>query len=284
MGKNLLSRKWFALGIIFLFTGASALPNISGSIGKNTIHVRTSNTQTTADETITDWTGDVCSYNYDRTTWTIITNSTDIEVDNIDLIQTSFAQQDSQATLRLQVAGNIENRGYPGDTGNDTIDHVEYLFELTTSEQFYVLVYVNQTCVLFYDDNVVNLTSSDFTVLNNTLSITFPLMNLTETYENLNVTVLYIKANLSSQPSTIVLLSDTVPNKWAKVLLFGTYNSADLRGAYMALEAVRLWMVRFQPFQLTRFIPGDIIRISTPYKARMITNHFIIGMVDVLEF
>ena len=277
-----MKRKWLAVGIVLLFIGASIVPNISGSNGKNRIDVRMSNAQTPADITITDWTDDVCSFNYYRNTWTIITNSTDIEVDNIDLIQSTFVQHDSQVTLSLQVAGQIEDRGHPGNFTNET-DEIEYFFILTTSERFYFVGYINQTGLLFYDDVYVNLTSSDFTVLDDTLSITFSLMNLTETYKNLTVNAIYVKVNLSS-PSTIVWFEDTVPNQWTKVLLFGTYNITNSRGAYMELEAVRLWMIRFYPFQLTRFKSGDIIRISTPYMARIITNHFIMGMIDVLEY
>lgn len=275
-----MKKKWIVVGIMLLFIGASVVPNISGSTGRKRID--SSNIQTPADETITDWTDDVCSYNYYRNTWTIITNSTDVEVDNIDLVQTSFAQQDSQVTLSLQVAGRIEDRGHPGNVTNET-DEVDYFFMLITSERFYFVGYINQTGFLFYDDVHVNLTASDFTVLNDTLSITFSLVNLTETFQNLTVAASFVKADLSS-PSTIVLLQDTVPNQWTKVLLFGTYNITDTRGAYMELEADRLWMIRFHPFQLTRFKPGGIIRISTPYLARLITDRFIIGMVDVLEY
>lgn len=283
VGTSIVS-KGLVVGIIFLFIGANAVPNINGSSSKNKLDVRTSNTQTPGDITITDWIEDVCSFQYLHNKWTIITNSSDIQVDNIDLIQTSFVQQGIQATLNLQVAGTIENRGQYGSSTNETIDQVEYLFQLTTSEQEYFISYINQTGVLFYNDTSLNLTSSDFTVLNNTLSITFPLMNLTETYENLSAIALFLKANLSSQPPILVLLSDTIPNMWAKVLLFGTYNSINTRGAYMMVEAVHLWMIRFDSFQLIRYKPGEIIRISTPYKPRILTNHLIIGMADVLEF
>lgn len=278
-----MNGKWVTIGIILLCIGASVVPNISGSNDKKRIDGRSSNTQTTIDETITDWTEDVCSFDFYRNTWAIITNSKDIAVDNIDLVQTSFTQQDSQVTLNLQVAGRIEDRGHLGNFTNET-DQVEYYFSLITSGRNYFIVYVNQTGVIIYDNVTVNLTSSDFTVLNDTLSITFSLMNLTEKYVRLKGSALYVKANISSPPSTFVWLQDTVPNEWTKVILFGTYNNSDFRGAYMQLETVRLWMIRFDPFQVTCFKPGDIIRVSTPYLARLITNHFIIGMVDVLEF
>lgn len=277
-----MKKKWIAFGIMLLFIGANVVSSSGGSTGNNKVAGHTSPTQNPADETFTDWTADVCSFNYYRNTWTIITNSTDVEVDNIDLIQTSFAQQDSQVTLDLQVAGRIEDRGHPGNFTNET-NEVDYYFLLTTSEREYFVGYINQTGFLFYDDVHINLTASDFSILNDTLSITFSLLNLTETFQNLSVAASFVKANLSS-PSTIVLLQDTVPNQWTKVLLFGTYNITDRRGAYMELEADRLWMIRFQPFQLIRFKPGGIIRISTPYFARLITDRFIIGMVDVLEY
>ncbi|MBN2600148.1 MAG: hypothetical protein JXA75_06365 [Candidatus Thermoplasmatota archaeon] len=275
-----MKKKWIVVGIMVLCIGVSVVPTISGNTGQK--RVDSSHIQTPADETMTDWTEDVCSYNYFRNTWTIITNSTDVEVDNIDLVQTSFTQQGTQVTVSAQVAGRIEDRGHPGNVTNET-DEVDYFFILTTSERFYFVGYINQTGFLFYDHVHVNLTASDFTVLNDTLSIAFSLVNLTETYQNLSVTASFVKANLTS-PSTIVLLQDTVPNEWAKVLLFGTYKGADQKGAYMTLEADRLWMIRFHPFQLTRFKPGGIIRVSTPYLARMITDRFIIGMVDVLEY
>jgi hypothetical protein len=275
-----MKKKWIVVGIMVLCIGASVVPTISGNTGQKRID--SSHTQTPAYETITDWTDDVCSYNYFRNTWTIITNSSDIEVDNIDLVETCYTQQDTQVTVSVQVAGRIEDRGHPGNITNET-DEVDYFFMLTTSERFYYVGYINQTGFLFYDDVHINLTSSDFTVLNDTLSIAFSLVNLTETYQNLSVTAAYVKANFTS-PSTIVMLQDTVPNEWAKVLLFGTYKGADQKGAYMTLEAVRLWMIRLHPFQLTRFKPGGIIRISTLYPARLITDRFIIGMVDVLEY
>jgi hypothetical protein len=281
--KTYLIEKFIGFGIILLIIGAMILPSTNGRSYDSTTNLHL-NTQIRTDETISDWTNDVCSFHFYRNKWTIITNATDIDVDNLDLTQTTYTQQDIQATLSLQVAGRIENRGQYGNGTIDTIDLVEYVFRLTTSEQEYFISYMNQTGLLFYNDTILNLTSSDFTIMNNTLLITFPLMDLNETYENLTVIAYFIKADLSSQTTKIIYLSDTIPNLWTKVLLLGQFNSIDSRGAYMTLEAVHLWMIRFHPFQLIRYKPGEIIRISTPYKARLITDHFLIGMADVLEY
>ena len=278
-----MKRTWVIIGIIFLFVCASITPGIQGSTEERTNTKLHASSSLPANVTITDWTRDVSSLNIFLNKRTIITNSTDIEVDNLDLIQTTFSQQGIEATLSLQVVGSIENRGQFSDE-NETIELVEYSFFLDTSEKFYMITYMNQTGVLFYDDVLVNLTSSDFTVLNNSLSITFSLVNLTETYVNLSSSAVFIRTNLSSNPPLIILLADTIPNQWQKAILVGRYNSIDIdsRGAYMTLEADRLWMIRFHPFKLIRYTPGDIIRISTPYMARIITNHFIVGKVDVL--
>jgi hypothetical protein len=280
-----MKTKWLIIGIMLLVIESSILPNIQGNIEKNTNEALQSNTGNPTNITLSDWIGDVCSYTYLLNKWKIISNSTDIEVVNLDLTKATYAQQGAQATLSLQVAGRIEDRGhieYENIT-NDTIDLVEYSFQLTTSEQNYTISYTNQTGVLFYDDVQINLTSSDFTVVNNILSITFSLMSPDETYEDLQVVSIFAKANLSSQPPEIVFLSDTLPNIWEKALLFGRFTINNAKGDFMMLEATSLWMVRFHPFQLIHYKAGEMILISTPYKARIITNHFLFGVFDILE-
>jgi hypothetical protein len=168
-------------------------------------------------ETITDGAGDVSSVDYSTGETKIVTSSPDINIDNIDLIKATYTQQGTQATLSLQVKGNIENRGTILDMNNvdnlTALDTVEYEFQLTTSEQDYSVSYSNKTGQLAYGDQQINLTSSDFSVLGNTLSIFFKLTSTNETYTSLNVTSTYIKANLSAVDSSgLVYLSDVAPN------------------------------------------------------------------------
>ena len=160
---------------------------------------------------------------------------------------------------------------------------VEYTFSFTTSEQDYLVSYINQTGVVLFNGSQINLTSSDCIVLNNTLSITFPLVDQNESYENLSVIASFLKFN-PLKPRKITLFIDSIPNYWSKVFLFGRYIGSPLKGAYMTVIAVNLWMIRIDPYhQLLRYRLGDIIRVSTPYKARIITNHFLFGFFDILQ-
>ncbi|MCX6670647.1 MAG: hypothetical protein NTX92_01835, partial [Euryarchaeota archaeon] len=93
----------------------------------------------------------------------------------------------------------------------------------------------------------------------------------------------FLKFN-PSKPQKITFFFDSIPNYWSKVILFGRYIGTPLKGEYMTVIAVNLWMIRFYPYhQLLRYRLGDIIRVSTSYKARIITNHFLFGFFDVLQ-
>ncbi|MCU0851624.1 MAG: hypothetical protein MUC80_10215 [Candidatus Thermoplasmatota archaeon] len=282
-----LGKKLEAVGMVLLFAFVVLTPTIPARMESRLRHILPQNNGFFTDETLTDWINDVSSFHIRNNRWTIITNSTDIDVQNIDVIQASYEQEDGLVTLSMQVAGDIENRGHwnDWDSNNETTEWIEYTFEFVTSEQGYVISYVNQSGALIFNDSQINLTSSAFTVINDTLSITFPLVNPGEIFENLSVITFYIKIDVTSLPHKIVLLADTLPNYWAKVFLFGRYTSVATKGEYMTVKAVGLWMIRGEPYnQLLRYRPGDIIRISTPYKARIITNHFLFGFFDILEY
>jgi len=166
---------------------------------------------------ITDVIDDVSSIDYLTGETKVVTSHPDITVDNLDIIKATFTQQGTQATLNLQVKGNIENRGkiidpYSIDPLN-FIEAVEYGFQLTTSGEDYIISYSNQTGSLDNGIEQKNLTSSDFSVVGDTLSIYFVLVSADETYEDLSVTSTFIKANFSSIESEgLVYLSDVAPN------------------------------------------------------------------------
>jgi hypothetical protein len=165
---------------------------------------------------ITDPIGDVSSIDYLTGETKVVTSSPDITVDNLDIIKATFTQQGIQATVSLQVKGNIENRGEILDLSSYdilNIDAVEYGFQLTTSTEDYTISYSNQTGQLTKGYEPINLTSSDFSVVGDTLTITFQLVSADETYDDLSVTSTFIKANLSSIESEgLVYLSDVAPN------------------------------------------------------------------------
>jgi PKD repeat protein len=173
-----------------------------------------------AAETIIDGTGDVSSVDYFTQEITIVTSHPDINVNNLDIVQATYTQQGTSATVTLQVKGSIENRGHSLDELGDTLDFnvnlVTYTFELTTSEQIYEISYINRTGQIDDDIETRNLTSSDFSVVGDTLSITFLLTSAEEIYENLSVSSAFMKVNFSSyteEDSTgFVLLEDQAPN------------------------------------------------------------------------
>jgi PKD repeat protein len=169
-----------------------------------------------ADATISDGMNDVSSVDYLTGETKVVTSSPDITVANLDLIQATFAQQGTQATVSLQVKGNIEKRGKIMDPYSEdiltTFNTVEYGFQLTTSEQDYSVSYSNDTGMLVIGDQQTNLTASDFSVVGDTLTIVFALTSANETYLNLSVTSTYIKANFSSDEPSLVYLSDVAPN------------------------------------------------------------------------
>jgi PKD repeat protein len=169
-----------------------------------------------ADVTIIDGTGDVCSIDYQTGESTVVTYSTYIDVSNLDITQATYMQQGTQANLSLQVQGIIEDRGDIIDPYNqnfsDHIDAVEYLFELSTSDQDYSVSYSNRTGqITSGSSGPINLTASNFSVIGDTLSVWFSLISADEIYESLSVTSTYIKANLSNI-SGLVYLSDVAPN------------------------------------------------------------------------
>jgi cyclophilin family peptidyl-prolyl cis-trans isomerase/PKD repeat protein len=166
--------------------------------------------------TITDYVNDVCSIDSMTGEATIITNSTEINIQNLDIYTATYQQQGIQATLFLHVVGAIENRGelidpYDGNMTND-FDTVEYAFQVSTSIQDYMISYVNKTGHLVNNSMQKNLTSDDFVVVGDTLSFSFYLLTPEEQLESFSTTSIYIKANFSEPTPTLLYFSDIAPN------------------------------------------------------------------------
>jgi hypothetical protein len=178
-----------------------------------------------ADVTITDIIDDVSSVDYTTQETTVVTSHPDINVQNIDITKATYTQQGTQATVTLQVRGTIENRGKIIDLYNQdslgSLNFVEYDFQVTTSEQDYTISYANQTGQVGNGIDTTNLTSSDFNVVGDTLTIHFPLMNASEVYENLSVTSMFVKMNLTGGGTNLtdfVYLSDIAPNPALEIM------------------------------------------------------------------
>ncbi len=172
-----------------------------------------------ADTTITDTIDDVSSVDYYTGETIVITSHPQIDVKNLDITQVTFTKEGAQATLTLQVRGDIENRGSIIDLYSedifDSLNFVEYDFQLITSDGEYMVSYSNLTGQLNNGLETINLTTSDFTVGGSMLTITFPLISADEIYEELSVTSMFMKVNFSGgdlDPSGLVYLSDICPN------------------------------------------------------------------------
>jgi hypothetical protein len=178
-----------------------------------------------ADETITDIIEDVSSVDYFTQETTVVTSHPEIEVNNLDIVKATYSQQGTQATVTLQVRGSIENRGkiidfYTDDTFGP-LNFVEYDFSLSTTEQDYTISYANQTGQVSNGVDTTNLTSSDFTVVGDTLTITFDLTSAAEVYDNMSVTSMFVKMNITAGDMDIsgfVYLSDIAPNPALEIL------------------------------------------------------------------
>jgi hypothetical protein len=178
-----------------------------------------------ADVTITDIIDDVSSVDYFTEETTVVTSSPFINVQNIDIVKATYSQVDSEATVTLQVRGSIENRGkiidfYTDDTFGP-LDFVEYDFTVTTSEQDYTISYANETGQVSNGIEATNLTSADFTVAGDTLTIHFPLTSASEVYDNMTVTSMFVKMNFTATGDDIsdfTYLSDIAPNPALEIM------------------------------------------------------------------
>lgn len=184
-------------------------------------------------ETISDGTGDVSQIDYMTGETKIVTHSSYIDVNNLDITQATYTLQGARATLTLDVSGVIENRGEILDPNSanfpETIDAVEYLFELSTSGEDYSVSYSNGTGQLTSgSSDPVNLTASDFSIVGGTLSVSFSLTSADENYTSLSVTTTYIKADLSSIEAGMIYLSDVAPNPPLEVAEAFAYDTGSV--------------------------------------------------------
>lgn len=177
-----------------------------------------------ADVTISDGTGDVYSYEDDQN-MTLITYSPEIDIANLDIIETTYMLEGTQVSLTLRVNGKIQDKGNLfdinledaedlGDLENFTIIAVFYQFTLTTSSGYYVILYSNKTCNFTSTTDSYDLSPSDFSINGegNTLTVRFPLTNTFETYESLEVESVYTNFNFILEDFDPIFYYDMAPN------------------------------------------------------------------------
>jgi hypothetical protein len=180
-----------------------------------------------ADTTINDPTGDVASMDFMGNT-TYVTSNPYVSVDGLDILQITYTKNGGTATVTMQVKGSIIDRGNINDLSMDNpekllYDVVGYELDLTTSTETYQIAYVNTVCQLTDSDyTTINLTTSDYSVNGDTLTVTISLKSADETYESLEVSSQYNKIDFSgfdeNSPDPdelddlLVMLVDQAPN------------------------------------------------------------------------
>jgi hypothetical protein len=167
---------------------------------------------------ITDTVFDICTYDYDKQESIHVTyqpDYPDVTLENLDIIKAHYTLQGTHATVSLKVRGSIENKGNTHDLYKQPFAYVKYQFHLSTLEEYYYIVYVNQTAFVQTGLESIdpvekhNLNSSDFSVMGDTLTISFNLTSPSETYLDFTAESIF----LSSVENTTTMLSDFAPNR-----------------------------------------------------------------------
>lgn len=184
-------------------------------------------------KTVIDEIDDVIDVNGD-----IVTSDPNIAVDNVDIEQIKYIRSDEQVTIELIVVGVIENRGslldFNFESEDFSIDTAGYTLVLITDEREYTITYVNNTCNLAYFDDLGNDTStniSDYTVIGDTLTVNFDLVNADEIYDTVSGLTQYMKFDLSAitdpDLEDITLLFDEATDQPLSIIIF-EYNDGTV--------------------------------------------------------
>jgi hypothetical protein len=280
-------RKKLVYGIIILLIGLNLTPSITGKRNDTFIELFQKSRSSFTDETvsITDWAEDVCTLDFYTGNNSIVMENPYIEVENLDIISALFKQEGKAVTVQVQVAGIIEDRGGWPDPYNytDLLDLIEYDFGVITSEQEYYLSYSNNTGFLEYNNQTFNVSSSNFTVDGDTLSMTFSLINETELYKDFTTFTTYIRINLSDPyDPDITFLDDMAPNPpMTKAIFIGLIRDTLTRQDYIIFNPIYVTTIRFMPLNISR-APTTPIMISKQ-RLGFIGHHVIIGFFNVAD-
>jgi PKD repeat protein len=220
--KALNRRNAYRICLVFIvvlsFFGTSSLPAIYVAIPEIVTDPSYATVRGCTNESLSDVVHDVCSINFYQETEVVLSHP-DIEVDNIDIVKASAAQLGNQITVSVQVAGEIENRGKIIDLYNQSyfgnLNFVEYDFSISTTEDGYTVSYANYTGQISNGTDTINLTSADYSVVGDTLSIWFSIGSTDEQYLSLSATSMFVKMNFSEEGEDLtdfVYLCDLVPN------------------------------------------------------------------------
>jgi len=220
--NNVQFRKGITLSILVLLFGVSIYPTITGEVPDNQLSEENKTLYSKFDssaycsieenETIVDGIDDVI----DLSTQEIVTEHPDIDVENIDITKITYNRMDKNVSVVLNVVGLIEDRGNISDFTRGMsfdIDAVGYFLLLATSSEVYQIIYANKVCQMIYmsSSETVNLSDDDFSVSNDTLTVSFELLTADEIYDEIISQAVYHKIDFSYPPEWVFLI-DEAPN------------------------------------------------------------------------
>jgi hypothetical protein len=115
-------------------------------------------------------------------------NDTTNDYPNIDIVKVEYERDGTQVTVTLTVKGIIEDLG--SLEGEELGDIVSYGVSLETSDDTYMIGYVNQSCFIQTSQLFENLT--DFSVDESVLVAHFEVNNTDETFVALSAETIYM--------------------------------------------------------------------------------------------
>jgi PKD repeat protein len=124
-----------------------------------------------------------------------VSSSPNIDVSSIDITEITYSRQNKEITLTLEVKGEeIENRGAISDLDAEgNVDVVAYILSLYTSNDYYIIYYVNNECQITYDSTSETEDISDFSVDGSVLTVSFDILSSDETYDAIYAEASYYK-------------------------------------------------------------------------------------------
>lgn len=174
------------------------------------------------EESIKDPKGDVFVFDVvnmyeDSEDWVI----TD-EKPNIDIKEVTYAKNNgsTEVTLTLEVYGNIEDKGSLDPEDLSSLNFVSYGLSLSTSQDMYEIIYINQTCQLSYSDYTTSVNITDFSIAGGILTIQFDVLNASETYDD----ILANTVELVFSGDDASYYTDTAPDEPMSVDAGGPYG------------------------------------------------------------
>ena len=136
--------------------------------------------------------------------------STTDEKPNIDIKKLTYIHDDgsTEASIALEVYGEIENRGSLNESSMDILNSVMYTIILETSNEIYSISYANTQCLLTKSTESINITG--WSVNGGVLTIPIVLSSSDEAYVDMNAQTMDIDISGNSGGMYLDMVPDEI--------------------------------------------------------------------------